>query len=638
MIFVASPIKTNSPMPPTFNHQFICILFALLFAFQNLKCQNTSYQDSLLRALEKESGYERIPTLIDLYNAFKRSDLQRSEAWIKEAISLGEKHKKFDNLGLSYYCMGALKKSLEQMDSSIFYLKKGIKVLKQENDTTKLAGAYTSIAGTFRLKGLYDQAITYIDSSLSISTKIKDSLSTAITLSFLSSIHRNQGRYKIAYQKELEALKLFEQMGNQEIREADSQKSIGEIEYQREHYDKAIEHYKKALSVYQRLGDDQFYGLTLNRISNSHLANKNIESAQLYLDTVMAFSQAKNFHSIYSTSQVILAGIHSEAGNYNTAISILNKTLAEARASKSINNIYSQLLMLGGAYTELGKYEKALNCFNEGLIISDTINAPRETQEFLEARSKLYAKTSNFKKAYYDQLRFVEISDSLSSVNSSKAIEELKTIYETEKQKQHILLQEKDIALLRQKESLAKSRSQQLLLGLIAIALISGLIIYALFNKKKRNEIEREKLESSLRYKSKQLTTHAMNLAHKNEILQQLKEELNEIKKESTQSYSYEKIISHIDRNTNNDQYWAEFTRYFEEVHKDFNSNALATYPKLKTNDLRLIALLKMNLSSKEIAHILNISNEGVKKARYRLRKKLNLETVQSLEQVILDI
>ena len=64
----------------------------------------------------------------------------------------------------------------------------------------------------------------------------------------------------------------------------------------------------------------------------------------------------------------------------------------------------------------------------------------------------------------------------------------------------------------------------------------------------------------------------------------------------------------------------------------------MRSYPNVSNNDLRLMSLLKMNLSSKEIANILNISIEGVKKARYRLRKKLNLSTEESLQELVIEL
>jgi len=100
----------------------------------------------------------------------------------------------------------------------------------------------------------------------------------------------------------------------------------------------------------------------------------------------------------------------------------------------------------------------------------------------------------------------------------------------------------------------------------------------------------------------------------------------------------YQQLIRTIDFDLQDDNNWKNFSRYFEEVHKDFNSNVKAKFPDITANELRLLALLKMNLSSKEIANILNISQEGIKKARYRLRKKLNIATEDSLQDLVLSL
>ena len=101
---------------------------------------------------------------------------------------------------------------------------------------------------------------------------------------------------------------------------------------------------------------------------------------------------------------------------------------------------------------------------------------------------------------------------------------------------------------------------------------------------------------------------------------------------------NYQKVINTINLDINNDNNWEQFRSYFEDVHRDFNSKVMRNYPEVSNNDLRLMSLLKMNLSSKEIANILNISIEGVKKARYRLRKKLNLNTEESLQELVIEL
>ena len=117
-----------------------------------------------------------------------------------------------------------------------------------------------------------------------------------------------------------------------------------------------------------------------------------------------------------------------------------------------------------------------------------------------------------------------------------------------------------------------------------------------------------------------------------------LKQKAQELKEHEQSKTGYQQLIRTINFDLQDDNNWENFSRYFEEVHKDFNRNVKTKYPEVTANELRLMALLKMNLSSKEIANILNISPEGIKKARYRLRKKLDITTEESLQDIVLNI
>ena len=173
----------------------------------------------------------------------------------------------------------------------------------------------------------------------------------------------------------------------------------------------------------------------------------------------------------------------------------------------------------------------------------------------------------------------------------------------------------------------------------MGIGLLLSLIgFYAVRQRMKRNKLEKEKVDVELEFKKKELTTHALNLARKNETLENLKLKAQELREKENMGVGYNQLIRSINFDLQDDNNWENFSRYFEEVHKDFNSNVTKKYPEVTPNELRLMALLKMNLSSKEIANILNISIPGIKKARQRLRKKMNLSSKDSLENAVLSI
>ena len=85
------------------------------------------------------------------------------------------------------------------------------------------------------------------------------------------------------------------------------------------------------------------------------------------------------------------------------------------------------------------------------------------------------------------------------------------------------------------------------------------------------------------------------------------------------------------------DDEWEHFMQYFDEVHGDFSRRLRQEFPQLSPQDLKLCAYLRMNLSTKEIAQLLNITIRGVEIARYRLRKKLMLQRTVNLAEYILN-
>tara|TARA_Y100001980_G_C14556878_1_gene352188 strand:- start:46260 stop:49184 length:2925 start_codon:yes stop_codon:yes gene_type:complete len=149
-------------------------------------------------------------------------------------------------------------------------------------------------------------------------------------------------------------------------------------------------------------------------------------------------------------------------------------------------------------------------------------------------------------------------------------------------------------------------------------------------SKKSKEEITRlrnEKLRAEIDHKNRELATNTMHLINKNEFMLSLKESIQSVAKNGQDhKESLKKIIKDIDRNLSEDDGWEQFTRHFDQVHGDFLTNIKNKHPKLTPQEIKLCAYLRMNMSSKEIANLLNISVRGVEISRYRLRKKLELD------------
>lgn len=146
-------------------------------------------------------------------------------------------------------------------------------------------------------------------------------------------------------------------------------------------------------------------------------------------------------------------------------------------------------------------------------------------------------------------------------------------------------------------------------------------------------KIKNEKLNQEIESKNRELAISTMSIIKKNEVLNSIKKELRK-DKPSEENRSALKLI---DKNLNTTKDWQFFEQAFNNADKDFLDKIKQAHPDLTPNDLRFCAYLRLNLSSKEIAPLLNISTKSVETKRYRLRKRLKLEHNDGLVEYILN-
>lgn len=158
-------------------------------------------------------------------------------------------------------------------------------------------------------------------------------------------------------------------------------------------------------------------------------------------------------------------------------------------------------------------------------------------------------------------------------------------------------------------------------------------------------EMRNEQLDTELKHKQSQLSDSTMNLMRKNDMLQQIDEEMATLSESMRRgdpkarlTRQIQEIRKSIQTNMNDDDNWEKFEENFNMVYDDFMKTLTARFPDLKTNDRKLCAYLRMGLSSKEMASLLNTPVRSIETARYRLRKKLNLDGGENLTEFIRNI
>ncbi|MEZ4962412.1 MAG: two-component regulator propeller domain-containing protein [Saprospiraceae bacterium] len=158
--------------------------------------------------------------------------------------------------------------------------------------------------------------------------------------------------------------------------------------------------------------------------------------------------------------------------------------------------------------------------------------------------------------------------------------------------------------------------------------------------QQQRIQARNERLQDEILNKNRKLADSTMELVRKNEMLQKIKDDLTKLEsaKENERPVKAIRHLSHlIDSHINSDDDWKVFESNFNLLHDQFFKRLKETYPHLTPGDLRLAAYLKMNLSSKEIASLLNISVRGIENKRYRLRTKMNLDKEVNLTEFLME-
>ena len=144
-----------------------------------------------------------------------------------------------------------------------------------------------------------------------------------------------------------------------------------------------------------------------------------------------------------------------------------------------------------------------------------------------------------------------------------------------------------------------------------------------------QRELELAKKQTELDYRNRELTSFTLFITQKNKLLASISESLEKMQSEVDPPHreKIKKLQNYIVQNTDQETDWQGFQMYFQEVNPNFFTELSTKNPSLTQNDLKHCAYVKMKLSNKEVANLLHMSPKAVEVARYRIKKKLGLQS-----------
>jgi tetratricopeptide (TPR) repeat protein len=444
--------------------------------------------------------------------------------------------------------------------------------------------------------------------------------------------------------------------------------------------DRALTHALKSLKLMEETGEFSMaatmrseIGVIYHQLDEDSLASIFHQEALDYFNT---HDELINASFVYMER----GSMHIDLGNFQEAELDFKSALEIAEQEDHLGNIANTKSLLGALYNKMGRYLEARNSFQASLDLCREYDIPigiatcldgladvnhklgnldlaleqaKEQYELSKAHgftdmepgalamlSEIYASRGEYMQAYQMKAEADQLRDSLFTLEKTKAIGELREKYEREKNL-------RAIATLESQAEIDQVKRRGLLGGLILTLLLGGLIINREIKRRKKAkqlhetekrlaETEHQRLKEQLDHKNRELTSNALNMARKSEFLTVLNEQLTRLNSSMDLNKDVRGLKNQLRIEGQMEENWDQFTAQFTETNPQFYENLRESYPDLSKGELRMAALLRMNLGNKDIARILSISDDGVKKARYRLRKKLALQSEQSLEAYVM--
>ncbi|MBU2975708.1 tetratricopeptide repeat protein [Zobellia sp. B3R18] len=311
------------------------------------------------------------------------------------------------------------------------------------------------------------------------------------------------------------------------------------------------------------------------------------------------------------------------------------------------DNVPSYLVLIYAyvavVHKRLGNIDKTLEYYKKAIAISDKYQSHIDFTPFIyEKLSENYKLKGDYKAAYQSLEKAKTLNAQFFDGRSQNNIPlmEIRNEYRVEKQRQQEVIRQQRMEKLEQQDKILLL--QRIILGtsLIFVIIIGFVYVKHIRSKhkvekqlmQKTKALEMEQAHQLLETKNKELAASTLQLVEKDEFLKKLKTELKG-ENGNVKVSEINRVLKSISvGNANN---WEEFKLRFTDVNKNFYEKLNNAYPNLSQTDQKICALIKLNLSSKDMARLLGISTKSVHTTRHRLRKKMGLQRSDNLEELI---
>ncbi|MBW1298457.1 tetratricopeptide repeat protein [Aquimarina litoralis] len=462
-------------------------------------------------------------------------------------------------------------------------------------------------------------------------------------------INRREGNYPKALEFYLKAKEIYE-TEDDIWHVSDVYHNMAMVyRYQKAH-DIAITLYKKSIEIKEPLKDTHGIAAGYNMMGVSYRQTNKLDSAKVcYNKAKLLFSLIKSADDVQRVNNN-LGALYRELGNIDEAIKLGFENIRYAKKNGRAFSLCTAYYNISNIYKRTKEFNKSLIYVDSSLMIAKKERFRQRIAKAYLRKSYLLAQMGDYKAAYDNYRTFNRHSDSIYNIENIKKIQALELNHKFSQEKLADSLafaqEKREVAFLGEAESSKKRLYFVLFIITIVAALVITLLIRRDYKSKasiiaeklEKQQVQKELLDQKVIAKEEEIkrliADNTMRLNFKEELLEQLKNELAEKNPEELKS-ALNSLTNELKSQIQTEGKLSGLQHKIIEVNQGFDTKLIKLYPQLTKTEREVCALLRLNLSIKEIMTIRNTSQDAVKSVRYRIRKKMGLSAKEELEQFI---
>lgn len=516
-----------------------------------------------------------------------------SISWFRKTLQLPNEKQLLPQLAAASNNIGTLFRFLGQPDSAGIYLEKALKIDEARNYKSGMAKTLYDLGALYRQTNKYQLALINTQRAMDIVLQGNDTSMIVHVLTVLGNIYVELDSIPLAVESHMKAMQYAEDAGIKEMIGVGHNNFCAIYCDLPSEFDKTAYHFDKGMNIARELSDYPLMVSLNNNMGNAWRARSDFSQAMFY---------------------------------YQKAKSLLEFSVEPIRETDLYFNI-------GQTFKSLQVNDSARIYLAKCLETAQQIESLKYQSEALLEMAVIDSLDGNFLSAFELYQKGISLRDSIWNNQHRSRIVELQIIYETQKNKLYI----KDLE--------RRQKLNRTIIFLIITSTTFGLIslitlIFYLHKKRiTSNRLliiqkqENERAQTDLETKRRELAERVHVIVTHEEFLNSLEKKIQTMIKSADQQCvdALESVLVFMNKKEKSDDSWNEFLKHFDELNDDFISRMIAKYPSLSPFEVRLCAMLRLNMSTKEIADLSKRAIRTIEFYRTSIRKKMGLQNSENL-------